>query len=174
LAYELLVKHGQFDKVFSNAALHWCKQDPVGVIRSVKKVLKPGGVFAAEFGGWGNCVGVRSALHSALRRKGYDPVARDPWYFPSTESYSELLGSEGFEVVNISLVPRQTQLVGHMLEWLRLFTKNTTFFHGIGLDETEVILREVADACEVDAKDMDSDRWMIMYVRLRVVARRTM
>lgn len=54
---ELLAKHGQFDKVFSNAALHWCKRDPVGVIRSVKKVLKPGGVFVAEFGGWGNCVG---------------------------------------------------------------------------------------------------------------------
>ena len=53
----LLVKHGQFDKVFSNAALHWCKRDPVGVIRSAKKVLKPGGAFAAEFGGWGNCIG---------------------------------------------------------------------------------------------------------------------
>ena len=53
----LLVKHGQFDKVFSNAALHWCKRDPVGVIRSAKKVLKPGGVFAAELGGWGNCIG---------------------------------------------------------------------------------------------------------------------
>ena len=56
-ASELLVKHGRFDKVFSNAVLHWCKRDPVGVIRSVKKVLKPGGVFVAEFGGWGNCIG---------------------------------------------------------------------------------------------------------------------
>lgn len=53
----LLVKHGKFDKVFSNAALHWCKRDPVGVIRSAKKILKPEGIFAAEFGGWGNCVG---------------------------------------------------------------------------------------------------------------------
>ena len=56
-ASQLVLEHGQFDKVFSNAALHWCKRDPVGVIRSAKKVLKPGGVFAAEFGGWGNCVG---------------------------------------------------------------------------------------------------------------------
>ena len=76
--------------------------------------------------------------------------------------------------MNISLVPRQTPLVGHILEWLRLFTRNTTFFHGIDPDETETILREVADACEVDAKDMDSDRWMMMYVRLRVLARCTM
>jgi SAM-dependent methyltransferase len=110
---ELLAKHGRFDKVFSNAVLHWCKRDPVGVIRSVKKVLKPGGSFAAEFGGWGNCAGrtvcpslrdrvdsaragVRSALHSALGSRGYDPIARDPWYFPSTESYSKVQASSAF------------------------------------------------------------------------------
>jgi len=171
-ASELLEKHGRFDKVFSNAALHWCKRDPAGVLRSVNRVLKPGGLFAAEFGGWGNCVGVRSALHSALRKRGYDPIARDPWYFPSTESYSKLLISEGFEVVDISLVPRPTLLTGHLLEWLRLFTKGSTFLQGFDPEETEVILREVADACEVDAKDVDSDRWMLMYVRLRVLARR--
>lgn len=53
----LVADHGLFDKVFSNAVLHWCKQDPVGAVRGVNKVLKPGGIFAAEFGGWGNCIG---------------------------------------------------------------------------------------------------------------------
>jgi hypothetical protein len=85
----------------------------------------------------------------------------------------QLLVSEGFEVVNISLVPRQTPLTGHILEWLHLFTKNTTFFKGIDRNETEVMLGEAADACEPDAKAMDGDRWMIMYVRLRVLAKRT-
>jgi hypothetical protein len=75
-------------------------------------------------------------------------------------------------VVNISLVPRPTLLAGDVLEWLHLFAKNTTFFQGIDPDETEVILGEVADACEVDTKDMDSDRWMVMYMRLRVLAKR--
>jgi len=83
----------------------------------------------------------------------------------------KLLISEGFEVIDTSLVPRQTLLTGDVLEWLRLFTKNA-FFQGIDVDETEVMLREAADACEVDTKDMDSDRRMIMYVRLRVLARR--
>lgn len=126
-----------------------------------------------------------------LRKRGYDPIGRDPWYFPSAESYSkvqasfpidlcrssfdagkQLLVSEGFEVVNISLVPRPTPLTGHLLEWLRLFTKVSTFFQGIDSEETELMLREVADVCEVDAKDMDGDRWMMIYVRLRVLARR--
>lgn len=84
----------------------------------------------------------------------------------------QLLVSEGFEVVNISLVPRHTPLIGGILEWLRLFTKNTTFFQGIDLDETEAILGEVANVCEVDNKDMDSDGWMMLYVRLRVLAKR--
>ena len=65
-ALGLLAKYGKFDKVFSNAVLHWCKRDPVGVIRSVKKVLKPGGAFAAEFGGWGNCIGRIQSPHSII------------------------------------------------------------------------------------------------------------
>ena len=76
--------------------------------------------------------------------------------------------------MKISLVPRQTPLPGHILEWLRLFTMKTAFFEGIGLDETEAMLREVADACEIDARDVDNNRWMIMYVRLRVLAKRTL
>ena len=71
LVSELLAKHGQFDKVFSNAVLHWCKRDPAGVIRGVKKVLKPGGLFAAEFGGWGNCIGEINRLSARNRVSQY-------------------------------------------------------------------------------------------------------
>lgn len=48
---------GPFDAVFSNAALHWCRDDPAGVLEGAKRVLKPGGRFVIEMGGWGNCVG---------------------------------------------------------------------------------------------------------------------
>lgn len=75
--------------------------------------------------------------------------------------------------MNISLVPRQTPLTGHLLDWLHLFTKSSAFFHGIDPEETEAMLKEASDACEVDTKDMDGDRWMVMYVRLRVVAKYT-
>jgi SAM-dependent methyltransferase len=46
--------HRSFDKVFTSATLHWCKADPGGVVESVKWLLKPGGVFVYEFGGYGN------------------------------------------------------------------------------------------------------------------------
>jgi len=48
---------GGFDAAFSNAALHWCKRDPSGVLTSVRKVLKPGGRFIVEMGGFMNCIG---------------------------------------------------------------------------------------------------------------------
>jgi hypothetical protein len=95
-----------------------------------------------------------------------------PFFFSFCTDPQQLLVSEGFEVMNISLVPRPTLLAGHLLEWLRLFTKVSTFFQGIDSEETELMLREAADICEVDAKDVDGDRWMLMYVRLRVLARR--
>ena len=81
---------GGFDAVFSNATLHWCKRDPAGVLQSAKSVLKPGGRFAAELGGFMNVVGVRSALHQVLRRRGYDPIELDPWYFPTADEYKKV------------------------------------------------------------------------------------
>lgn len=35
--------------------------------------------------------GVRAAIHRALKIRGYDPVARDPWYFPSMEDYVKVI-----------------------------------------------------------------------------------
>ena len=94
----------KFDVVFTNAALHWCKRDPAGVLESAKRVLKPGGRIVGEMGGFLNCIGevpalrwervlmkrrqgVRSAIHRVLRERGYDPESLDPWYFPSMEDY---------------------------------------------------------------------------------------
>lgn len=48
---------GGFDAAFSNATLHWCKRDPLGVLASVRKVLKPRGRFIIEMGGFMNCIG---------------------------------------------------------------------------------------------------------------------
>src|SRR2546423_15463085 len=42
-----------FDAVFSNAVLHWIKE-PERVIVCLRRALKPGGRFVAEFGGRGN------------------------------------------------------------------------------------------------------------------------
>lgn len=78
---------GKFDAVFSSATLHWCRSNPAGVLETVKWLLKPGGRFVFELGGFGNTVGVRSALHHVVRSRGIDPETVDPWYFPTAEQY---------------------------------------------------------------------------------------
>jgi SAM-dependent methyltransferase len=98
---------GKCDKIFSSAALHWCSRDPLAVLVNVHHLLKGGGLFVAEMGGQGNIagmttsldilispaehafygLGVRDALHTALRKRGIDPVARDPWFYPTPDQY---------------------------------------------------------------------------------------
>ena len=50
---EQAARFGQFDAVFSNAALHWML-DPDAVASGIFAMLKPGGRFAGEMGGAGN------------------------------------------------------------------------------------------------------------------------
>ncbi|KAG6828285.1 hypothetical protein H0H92_008495 [Tricholoma furcatifolium] len=177
----------KFDAVFSNATIHWCKRDPAGVLESAKKVLKPGGRFVAETGGFLNCVGkrrfirricralklksgvgLRSAMHEALRKRGYDPVSRDPWFFPSVEDYEKLLTTAGFQVKHISLNPRITPLIGGAVEWLQLFARHS-FMGDLSDEEAKEIIEDAAEICRVDCQDK-SGKWSLMYVRLRFVA----
>lgn len=42
--------------------------------------------------------GVRGVVHAALRRRGIDPIAVDPFYFPSPKQYKDVLTQNGFNV----------------------------------------------------------------------------
>jgi len=159
-----------FDAVFSNATLHWCKNNPEGVLDSAKRVLKPGGRFVVEMGGFMNCIAVRSAMHSVLRAKGYEPAKLDPWFFPSVEHYKTLLERNGFRVHSIGIHPRMTPLKGSLRDWLHLFCR-PYFLHDMGDEEAEAVMRSVEDICSIDCRD-EYGKWSIMYTRLRVVATR--
>lgn len=70
---------GQFDAVFSNAALHWMKRDPGSVVAGVHRALKPGGRFVGEFGGFGNVASVVAAITAVLKAHGVDARELHPW-----------------------------------------------------------------------------------------------
>ncbi|KAG8689353.1 hypothetical protein FRC08_010991 [Ceratobasidium sp. 394] len=159
---------GTFDAVFTNATLHWCKKDPAAVVRAAKAVLKPGGRFVGEFGGYTNCVGVRAAMHQALKKRGLDPVKLDPWYFPRPEQYAKALEAEGFQVQHTSLSPRITPLPGHLNDWLLTFAR-TSALASLNNEEAQKVMQEISDACEPDLRD-ERGGWAVMYVRLRFVA----
>lgn len=164
-------EHGKFDKVFSNAALHWMKTDPSKVLSNVYKALTPIGRFAAELGGFMNCVGVRGQLHASLRARGLNPELLDPWYFPTPAEYSALLQEQGFKVESCELVPRITPLPATtgIKGWLMTFAG--PFLNALADEQSrEAVVQEVENALRPDCYDAKLDQWSVMYVRLRVLA----
>ncbi|KAK7048129.1 hypothetical protein R3P38DRAFT_2867546, partial [Favolaschia claudopus] len=155
----------KFDKVFSNATFHWCKRDPSGVLESVKKILKPGGILAAEMGGAMNCIGIRSALHRAIKSRGRDPLSIDPWFFPSVEEYTKLLTAASFEPLQIILTPRITPLADGVRGWLEVFARKS-ILADFPDDEATNIIDEVEDVLRVDCQDREGN-WSMVYTRLR-------
>lgn len=164
------LKHlsGTFDAVFSNATLHWCKRDPLAVVKAAKTNLRPGGRFVGEFAGHLSAVGLRTALYQVLRNRGIDPEKVDPWYHPRPERYAKVLESGGFKVEHVSLIPRITPLPGPYTDFLRTFFRSTA----LGMmddEEAEIAMQEISDLCEPDLKD-DTGRWTVMYMSLRFLA----
>ncbi|KAI8061420.1 S-adenosyl-L-methionine-dependent methyltransferase [Gongronella butleri] len=156
-----------FDAVFSNAAIHWMKRDPVAVIRGIHHVLKDGGRMAVEFGGFMNCAGVQSALVGALNRRGHDGLALSPWFFPSDGHYKKLLEDNGFDVQSIALVPRPTELSTDVAGWVKTF--GDPFLSVLDANERQAAIAEVVDEMRPFYQREDG-KWFLMYVRLRVVA----
>jgi SAM-dependent methyltransferase len=156
---------GEFDAVFSNAALHWMS-NASAVIEGVFRALKPGGRFVAEFGGHGNVAAVTTAMRATAWRRGGDAALAGPWFFPSVAVYREMLEERGFRVVRLGLFPRPTPLATGMIAWLRVFRR--PFFAQFGADE-DVVLSEVEELLAPSLRDAKGN-WTADYVRLRVEA----
>ncbi len=155
----------EFDAVFSNAALHWMR-DGAAVVQGVWRALKPGGRFAAEFGGHGNVAAIVTAILAVAKARGVSGELAAPWFYPTPTEYRGLLEAEGFTVRRVGLFPRPTPLKTGMAEWLKLFRK--PFFEQFG-NEAENALAEAVDLLRPSLCDSQGN-WTADYVRLRVEA----
>ena len=156
---------GEFDAVFSNAALHWMR-DAEAVVAGVHRALKPGGRFVAEFGGHGNVAAIVTAMLAVAKARRGDAGLAAPWYFPSPAVYRPLLEGQGFSVRRIGLFPRPTPLATGMAEWLKLFRK--PFFQQFG-NEEENAIAETVELLRPSLCDA-TGAWTADYIRLRVEA----
>jgi SAM-dependent methyltransferase len=163
---EALAFTAEFDAVFSNAVLHWIR-DADAVLESVRRALKPGGRFVAEFGGAGCVMHIRTALADALDRRGLDAAACDPWFFPAAEDYRARLEAHGFTVSTIVLFPRPTPLPGDISGWLETFGQR--FLDAVPPDDRPTLINEVRTALEPHLYD-PSLGWVADYTRLRFAA----
>ena len=156
----------EFDAVFSNAALHWMK-DQDGVIDGLFRALRPGGRVVAECGGEGNVATVRAALHDALARRGIDAATADPWTFPAVADYRARLERRGFAVRFIALFPRPTPLPGSLGDWLDTFAE--AFLDLLPERERGPVKDEIEEYVKSRLYDR-TGRWTVDYLRLRFVA----
>jgi SAM-dependent methyltransferase len=156
----------EFDAVFSNAAIHWMKPAD-DVIAGVWRALKPGGRFVAEFGGHGCVVTIKRAIVEALRRRGIDGDALNPWYFPTVEEYSARLARRGFAVGYIALIPRPTPLPTEINGWLETFAQ--AFMAPLAGSDHAGFIDEVREALRPELCD-SGGKWFADYIRLRFAA----
>jgi SAM-dependent methyltransferase len=115
-----LERFGQFDAVFSNAALHWML-DPDAVATGIFAALKSGGRFVGEMGGEGNLATLRRALRDELTGRGYEMPAQDPAWYASVEEFTRLYCVAGFSAIRAELIARPTPLPGGIADWVKTF-----------------------------------------------------
>ena len=164
---EALAFDTAFDAVFSNAALHWMR-DADAVIAGVKRALRPGGRFVAEFGGHANVAACVTAMRAAADKFGRDPALAGPWFFPTPERYRARLERAGFTVDRIGLVARPTPLPTGIEGWLMTF--RGPFFAQFG-ERKQDVLNWVADLLAPSLCDSHG-QWFADDMRLRVSAAR--
>jgi trans-aconitate methyltransferase len=168
-ACQLTFDH-EFDAVFSNAAMHWMKNDPDAVVGGVRRALKPGGRFAAEMGGHGCVAAIAVALCATLEKHGIaEPAALIPWYFPTVDDYRARLERAGFRTESIALIPRPTPLPTGMRGWLETFA--IPFTKVLPEGERAGFLDEVTERLGPVLCDRQG-RWTADYIRLRFLAHR--
>ena len=173
---------GKFDKVFSNAALHWIlravdRRAPT--IRAVHTLLKPGGKFVFEMGGAGNVAEVHAALVYGLVRAGIsveEASEAGPWYFPGEEAMRGLLVGAGFGVERLEIEYRPTRLEegegGGVEGWVRLM--GASMLEKVDERQREGLVKEITGVLKsiCGRPDGEGGEWL-GYVRLRGVARKS-
>jgi SAM-dependent methyltransferase len=157
-----------FDAVFSNAVLHWVR-DQDAMMSDVRRVLKPGGRFVAEMAGHGNLAAVRVAFMTVLARHSQRDGEESVNCYPTPKAYQQRLERHGFHIGRIELIPRPTPLPESGMEgWLRTFRRGVLAEAPEALRET--VVQETAALLAPVLRDEDGN-WTADYIRLRFIAR---
>jgi len=162
-----LAFEGEFDAVFSNAALHWMRPQEA-VLDGVSRALKPRGRFVAEMGGHNNTAAILTAVRAVLARRGIEALSLSPWYFPSAGAYQKKLEAAGFAVEEIAIIPRPTPIDAGLDAWLEAFAED--FLNPLPPDDRRAARQEICDLLQPILRD-ETGLWIADYVRLRFRAR---
>ena len=161
--------NGEFDAVFTNAALHWVGQPGV-VTAGVKRALKPGGRYVGEFGGLANIAAIRTALIAVLARHGFPAAGSETSYYPTAQAFGAVLDAGGFAVDACAIIPRPTPLpASGMAGWLETFRGGFIDAAGVPAAMKDQVITETVQLL-VPVLQAADGQWIADYVRLRFAA----
>lgn len=159
----------KFDAVFSNATIHWIK-DQRALASAIWRALKPGGRFVAEFGGKGNLRAVRESLKRAITKIGHQVTnGALERYYPSIGEYASLLESAGFRVTHAVHFERPTKLENGergLGDWLATFADNV--IEPLTPPERELVIQDVESQLRNEL--FRDGSWFADYRRIRIIA----
>jgi len=159
--------HSEFDAVFSNAALHWVRNQDA-MLAGVRQALRPGGRFVVEMGGHGNIAAIRVALMAVLERHGCAGLEDGVNYYPAPDAYTARLQAHGFSVERMELIPRPTPLPSGMHVWLTTFRRGV--LNAVPEHLRSTVAEETVSLLDPALRD-EQGNWTADYVRLRFIAR---
>ena len=114
---------GEFDTVFSNAALHWVS-DHRPVLDGIYRALRAPGRILLQMGGRGNVADMAGIVLGVMARPAWAPYFKDfvaPYSFFGTEEYSRWLPEAGLRPLRIELLARDMEQPGRagLAGWFR-------------------------------------------------------
>ena len=165
-----LERFGQFDAVFSNAALHWML-DPDAVACGIFKALRDGGRFVGEMGGEGNLATLRLALREELTGRGYQMPEQDPAWYAGVDEFTRLYLTAGFCDIRAELIERPTPLPGGAAEWVKTFRAGVMDVAMVPEFERDDIAAAV-EARVASSLQQPDGSWCADYMRLRFAMRK--
>jgi trans-aconitate methyltransferase len=163
---------GEFDIVFSNAALHWVS-DHLSILRGIKRSLKLGGKAFLQMGGRGshfNFVTVAGSVIGNETWKGYFSDFSYSFGFHDPQEYEAWIRQVGLEPKRVELVARDMVLEGRegVAAWLR--TTWLPFTQKIPEDKREQFIYELVDSYMQHHPPDEHDVIRVESVRLMVEA----
>jgi len=113
----------EFDRVFSNAALHWIVDQNL-VLNGVKRALKPGGWLLFQMAGKGNAKGVLSIINKLDDVDPWKQFLRGmsfPYGFYDVVEYRAFLKEAGLVAERVELFPKDMKHSGveGLAGWVR-------------------------------------------------------
>lgn len=162
----------RFDIAFSNATLHWVK-DQLAVLKGVKKSLKNSGRILFQMGGEGNAQDIIATVDKLIKDKEWRIYFNNfsfPYTFCSPDEYSQLLTDAGLSPKRLELIPKDMVQKGKegLAGWIR--TTWLPYTERIPENKREIFIDDIINLYNKSFSIDNNGLFHVKMVRLEVEA----